>query len=294
MAEGKSQPFSDEAIRHFLLGDLNSIDQGQIEQALFNDEALEERVRLGELELADDYAANRLSGNERDLFSRRFLLTTDRRRELEVSTALHRNFASAGFIARDSWWQPVVNVFDFRRHAWKYAVAALILMVFLLATALLVRKERSRLVDDSPRPRRAAPRPSASETPRMTNHSTNAPAPAHNETSPALPLHEGLATSIVLVSGTALDSAPTISTSGEVITVQLKLNQPPAESYDVNVMTTSGETVFSNNSLRRSEDEILVFELPTSVLKPGEFQIALTRIDGESKQSAATYYFRVR
>jgi len=293
MAEGKSQPFSDESIRHFLLGDLNSIQQGQMEQALFHDEALEERVRLGELELSDDYAANRLSDSERDLFSRRFLLTTDRKRELEVSTALHRNFARAGFIARESWWLPVVNVFDIRRHAWKYAFAAFTLVLLLLATALFVKKEKSRLVD-SFRPPRVAPKPSASATPQPAHHSSNAPAPAHNETSPALPLHEGLATSIVLVSGTALDSAPTISTSGEVITVQLKLNHPPAESYDVNVMTTSGETVFSNNSLKRSEDEMLVFELPTSVLKPGEYQIALTRIDGQSKQSAATYYFRVR
>lgn len=294
MSEAKPQSVSDESIRKFLLGDLNSIEQGQIENALFNDEALEERVRLSELELSDDYAANRLSGAERDLFSRRFLITTDRKRELEVSTALHGNFATAGFVARDSWWQQAVNVFDIRRHAWKYAFATLILMLLLLATALLVRKEQSRLVDDSRRPRPAAPHPSATSTPLSMNHSTNAPAPAHTETSPALPLHEGLTTSVVLDSGTPLDSAPTISTSGDVITVQLKLDQPLADAYDLNVMTISGESIFSASALSRGENEMLGFDLPTSAIKPGDFQVSLTRIDGESKQSAGTFYFRVR
>jgi len=85
-----------------------------------------------------------------------------------------------------------------------------------------------------------------------------------------------------------------ISSDGDVVTVQLQLNQPLASAYDINVETIAGESLFSANGLPRGTDEIFGFDLPTNVLKPGDFQVVLTRIDGESKQSAGIYYFRVR
>ena len=286
--------FTDEAIRRFLLGSLNSAEQSVFENSLFSDDELEERVRLAELELSDDFAADRLSSADRDLFRQKFLLTAGRETSLEVSRALRQNFVPARFARQPTFRQQIISLFDVRQHAWKYAFATVIVMLLLLATALLVRKEHSRLAGDPSRPQRVLPRPSATSTPLRTNHSTNAPAPAHNETSPALPLHEGLPTSVVLASGTPLESAPTITTSGDVITVQLQLDEPLASAYDVNVMTTSGESIFSANALPRGTAEILGFDLPASALKPGDFQVALTRNDGESKQSAGVYYFRVR
>jgi hypothetical protein len=291
MIENNQQEFSDEAVRRFLLGSLRPAEQSRFEHSLFVDEALEERVRLAELELSDDYAANRLNRAERDLFRQRFLLTADREKKLEVSRALQRNFAGTVSIEGAGWWQGFAGIFDIRRHAWKYAFATLALILLFLATALLVRKEQSRFVFTPPRP---GPKPSATTTPRMTNHSTNAPGPSHNETSPELPLHEGLTTSVVLTAGTPLESAPAISANGEIITVQLMLVEPISESYEVSVMTMAGESVFSANELKRTEDKTLGFDLPASAIRAGDFQVALTRIDGESKQSARTYYFRVR
>ena len=291
MIEGTAQTFSDESIRRFLLGSLNATDQSRFEHSLFVDESLEERVRLAELELSDDYSANRLSRADRDQFRRRFLLTTDREKKLEVSRALHDNFAAAVSIDGARFWKNAVGIFDIRRHAWKYAFATLALILLFLATALLVRKDQSRFVWT---PRRPGPKPSATSTPRMTNHSTNAPAPAHSETSPTLPLHEGLTTSVVLNTGTALESAPTISLSGEIITVQLILNEPIADSYEVNVASISGESVFSADGLKRTEDKSVGFDVPTDSIKADDYQVTLTRVDGEAKQTVGTYYFRVR
>jgi len=287
---GKNQIFSDETIRRFLLGELSARQREQIEYSLFTDNTLEERVRLAELELSDDYAANRLSGAARDLFRRRFLLTAERERELEVSQALRATFGHA-FVIRESFWERFANFCDIRRHAWKYAFAALTLVLMLLATALLIKKERSGLVE-SFRPPRVAPKPSATSTPRMTNHSENAPPRSHSENYPTLPSHEGLATSVVLTSETSLDAAPIISSSGEVVTVQLKLNSRLAESYEVNVRTTAGESVFFASGLKRLENEMVSFDLPRT--GAGDYQIELTRIEGESRESAGTYYFRVR
>src|SRR5216110_2204124 len=120
MIEDKQHAFSDEAIRRFLLGGLDATEQSLFEHSLFVDESLEERVRLVELELPDDYTANRLTRADRELFRQRFLLTPDRERKLEVSKALHDNFAAPGLLARGTFWQNAVSVFDIRRHAWKY------------------------------------------------------------------------------------------------------------------------------------------------------------------------------
>ena len=294
MIEGTPQTLSDETIRRFLLGSLNAAEQSSFEHSLFVDDTLEERVRLAELELSDDYTANRLSHTDRNLFRQRFLLTADRESQLQVSRALHENFADSNSIARSGDWRNFAGIFDLRRHAWKYAFAALTVVLLLLAAALLAKKDHTRLAGPFTLPK-AGPRPSGTSTPQRANHSTTAPAPSHSETSPALPLHEGLTTSVVLDSETPLDSAPVISTSGDIVTVQLKLENPPvAEAYDVNVMTMAGEPVFSAIAVQRSAEKTLAFDVPTSTIKPGDFQIAVTRVAGDSIQPAGTYYFRVR
>src|SRR6185369_1665268 len=95
MIDNNQQEFSDDAVRRFLLGSLSPGEQARFEHSLFVDDALEERVRLAELELSDEYTANRLSRADRDLFRQRFLLTADRERQLRVSQALHDNFAAS-------------------------------------------------------------------------------------------------------------------------------------------------------------------------------------------------------
>jgi len=292
MIENNQQEFSDEAVRRFLLGSLSPSEQSRFEHSLFVDDALEERVRLAELELSDDYSANRLRRAERDLFRQRFLITADRERQLKVSRALKDNFAASVLTDRAGFWQNAVGIFDLRRHAWKYAFAALVLVVLLLATALLVRKEKSHLA--GVKPPRVSPRPTATANPQPAHHTENSSAPAHSDTSPSLPLHEGLTTSVMLNSTTPLESAPTISVNGDSVTIQLMLDDPIAESYEASVMTIAGESVFSANELKRTEDKTLSFDLPTNAIRAGDFQVALTRIDDESRQSAGTYYFRVR
>jgi hypothetical protein len=257
------------------------------------DESLEERVRLAELELSDDYAADRLPPADRELFKQRFLLTTDRERTLAVSSVLHDSFAVADSVPRATFRQNIVGLFDLRRHAWKYALATATLMLFLLGTALLIKREKLHRANVTPPPR-VSPRPTATAVQQRANHPPNLSTPMHNENSPTLPSHEGLTTSIVLDSGTPLESAPTISTSGDVLTVQLIVDEPYAESYDVSVTTVAGVPVFSADGVPRTEDKVLGFDVPTGSIKRDDFKVTLTRVDGESKQVAGTYYFRVR
>src|SRR5260370_29921858 len=93
--DDNSSEFSDEAIRRFLLGRLSSSEQPAFERQLFSDSRLDARVRLAELDLADDYTYGRLDPDERQFVEETFLVTSDRRRKLEVSMVLRDRFASA-------------------------------------------------------------------------------------------------------------------------------------------------------------------------------------------------------
>jgi hypothetical protein len=289
MIENRKQDFSDETIRRFLLGELTGGDQSHFEEQLFTDEDLAARVRLAELELCDEYASMRVSDREQQILRERFLLTLDRKQALEVSTALGNRFRTK--TTEHSVIQRIRNLININQAVWKYAFAALILLI-VLATVLLVTKDNSRIAHWIPK--RVPLRPAATATPQVMHHSTNAPAPAHNEQSPELPLHDSLTPSVVLTANTPIDSSPVITNANrDVVRFEIILDQPAAEFYDVNVTTLSGESVFSANAIKRAEDK-LVLDVPASGINSGDYQVSLTRSDDETKQSAGVYYFRVR
>jgi len=289
MIDNNHHEFSDETIRRFLLGELTVGDQSDFEERLFTDEDLSERVRLAELELCDEYASMRVSDREQQIFRERFLLTFDRKQALEVSTALGDRFRTKSI--EHSLIERIKNLININQAVWKYAFAALILLI-VLATVLLVTKDNSRITQWIPQ--RVPPKPNATATPRITHHSTNAPAPAHNEQSPELPLHDSLTPSVVLTSNNPIDSSPVITNANrDFVRFEIVLDQPAAEFYNVNVTTLSGESVFSANAIKRAEDK-LVLDVPASGINSGDYQVSLTRSDDEAKQSAGIYYFRVR
>ena len=292
MIDATRPHYSDDAIRRFLLGRLDEAEQSLFEQSLFADDGLAERVRLVEIELADEYASDRLSAAQRQTLRESFLLTAARAQLVTTSKALYENLTPAPVI-RNAARLRIGDIFNVRRHIWKYAFAILILML-LLTTALLIRKERSQIAgDERSKSPRSEPRPSASQSPISMNHSHSVPPRGHNQASPALPLHEGLATTVVLFAGTSSDSSPVISVGGDVLTIELMLNQPLAESYDVNVLKMSGEPVFTATNVKRGDGEMLGFELTANSLGTGDFQVELRSRSDEAK-SPLTYYFRVR
>ena len=289
MIEKHKQDFSDEMIRSFLLGELTGGEQPEFEEQLFTDDTLVSRVRLTELELCDEYASKRIGHQERQIFRERFLLTHDRREALKISTALGDRFRTEA--TRHSVVERIRNLIKIDQAVWKYAFAALILII-VLATALLVIKDHSLMATWIPK--RVAPRPSSTATPQAAHHGTNSSAPAHKEQSPALPVHESLTPSGVLTSNTPIDSSPVITNANrDSLRFEIILDQPGTEFYDVSVMALSGESIFSATSLKRSEDK-LVLNVPATALNAGDYKISLTGIDGETKRDAGIYYFRVR
>jgi hypothetical protein len=293
MIDERQTKFTDEMVRRFLLGALHRGEQTEFERSLFTDEDLEERVRLAELELSDDYAANRLNPADRRLFAERFLSIPTRRRQLKISQALQTSFRAP---ARDPLGQRLINLLDFRQAAWKYAFATFVLLV-LLATAMLVTKERSKIARRLPSIQKpATPRPSATAAPQLVHHGNQPSEPVHPEEPLALPPHESLTTDAVLLPNTPLESAPVIRQTVESrrVLIVLGLDEDGRDHYFANLMTTDGETVYSVEAQAGTAQNKINIYVPGEILKAGDYQIRLTTGVDQPPESAAIYYFRVR
>ena len=91
-----SRTFQDHEIRQYLLGDLSPAEEEQIETSYFCQPELLARVELARDDLADDYAAGRLSADDREKSERRLLATDEGREQLAITKALRQNASRHG------------------------------------------------------------------------------------------------------------------------------------------------------------------------------------------------------
>ena len=313
MADNKDQihdgvpgEFSDETIRRFLLGGLSASEQPLFEQRLFTEDGLDARVRLAEFDLADDYALERLSAPERNLFEERFLLTSDRRQKLQVSKVLRDRFSPINATAKRSEKKTVADslkdLFGFGRPVWRFAFGVLILVI-LLGTAWLVVKEPrlARQIANRINPRRSAP----ANAPREVNHPANTSTPEHQTTPSPMREHDQtasslIAASIMLIPEVSPDSSKMLSVNlpkgeREIVRLQLVLKPDQSGSYRAELVAIEGSSVFSADTLKTNDSHAGIdFDVPARLLKTGNYQVRLSRVDRGSKGIVASYYFRVQ
>jgi len=288
-----SAAFSDDLIRCFLLGRLDPTEQTRLEESLFIDEGLEARVCLAELDLTDDYAFARLNAADRERFERMFLVSADRRQALNVSRALHDRFLPESLIG----WRTAIGgkvglLFDLNQPVWRYAFAALILTL-LIAMAWLVTKEPQIALPVFTR--RAPTNAKVPAKSQEAQHSAGAASMPHQEPSPAQPVHRNVGSTVVL---RANDGAQVIDLSGQdhdTIHIQLILESNDEGTYQSELLTIDGQSLFSVEALKQSDSDAKIdFDVPTRLLKTGEYKINLSRVDNGSRKDLASYYFRVQ
>ena len=310
-ARNNSVEFSDDAIRGFLFGRLNPAEQPTLEKHLFRDDRLEARVRLAEFDLADDYALKRLSSADRLAFEQEFLLSSGRKRQLKVSTALRDRFVSNSTVAttaldsgRTSIGERLRLLFGLNQRAWRIAFVVAILGVLFGGAWLAVKEPRIKERIGARIFNRRAPAP-APGAPRVAGHSTNSAQPPEHQTTPLpMPAHDQTTPSPTIASVVLLpdaardgDELPGINPpKGEHDIVRLQLALKPNQSgpFRADLMTIAGQLVFSAQSLTASDKGGIDFDVPAALLKIGGYQIKLSRADDGSKRSVASYYFRVR
>ncbi|HXI25108.1 MAG TPA: hypothetical protein VNG71_14690 [Pyrinomonadaceae bacterium] len=278
-----SRVFSDDAIRRFLLGELTVGEQEAFEKRLVADDELEARVRLSELGLADDYVQRRLTRAESLRVQERFLVTKDRQHMTAVSQALRDRFTPA------TRWS-AQKVFNLDHAAWRYAFAAVILII-VFATVWLGVKER-RLAIKFPIPKRVLPKASPTQSPVVAHHPVGALAPTHQEEATPPPEHQ-TTVSIALDAKNTVENPFELKLSDTAIT-SLRIVATPErnqrDSYRAEVWNSRGESVFTADGLTPSDEGKLTLDIPALVLSPGEYMI---RLNGREDAAELHYYFRI-
>jgi hypothetical protein len=301
---GGSQEFSDETIRRFLLGGLSASERPLFEQRFITDDGLDARVRLAELDLADDYAFERLNTLDRELFEQKFLLTSDRQQQVQVSKALRERFSftAARWSEEHTVTQRLRGLFGLSQPALRIAFGVLILLVLFGTAWLVVREPRIvRQIANRLTPRRSPQR----SAPREVNHPINQSSPEHPTTPSPMPEHDQTASSPVAVT-IALRPAVSLQDSEtpvlnlpkgdqDVVRLQLAVKPDQTGPYRVELLTIDGSSVLSADSLKPDDSHAAIdFDVPVRLLKTGNYQVKLSRVDGGSKGSVASYYFRVQ
>jgi hypothetical protein len=304
--ENSSVEFTDDAMRRFLFGRLSAAEQTTLEERLFTDDGLEARVRLAEFDLADDYALERLSPADREAFAERFLLSAERKRKLEVSSALRDRFASASTVEQTARHgsERFRLLFGFNQRAWRLAFGVAILAVLVGMVWLLVKEPRITEGIKAGIFNRRAPIPAPS-APRMAEHSNNTSSmPEHPTTPLPMPPHEPTASPAILSvdlfsdASRDRDKIPLIDLpKGEhdIVRLQLALKLKQPGSYRADLLTVDGQSVFSSQSLQSTDTNAgkVEFDVPAALLKTGDYRVSLRRADDGSKRAVASYYFRV-
>jgi hypothetical protein len=276
--------FSDAAIRQFLLGQLRGNDRTAFERALFCDSSLEQRTRLEEIALADDYATRRLRDKDLNAFIQTFRFTAARRNQIEVSMSLNECFAPRAEAHRAE------KSLTFKHPVWRWALAAMIL-IMLFATVWLVMKEPQMVKV----PRRFlhsnAP---VTPTPEVAHHAEHATEPgAHRDELPPAPSHEAALDVIVLDSAVSAENAPTVTlaTLSDKCHLQLMLDGTSSATFLAELMTSRGELVYSQELTTAAGENRISFDVSRERLVGGDYQVRLTR---EPDGNLKTYYLRVR
>ena len=292
MNQRTASKISDATIRRFLLAQLSRDEQPAFERALLLDPQLEQRTRLAEIALIDDYVLNRLKANDRAVFQNEFLVTAARRRKLEVSDALRQTLAIE-HVLQPARSLSAQRFFVWPTLAWRIAFAIVVLTV-LFASALVIRREPQivkRII-----PKRLRPAAVVTPTPQTSHHAGSpSESPDHRDETPQLPAHEASPETIVLEANATADKAPVVSLANggaDVIRFELKLKRTESATFSIVVTNSGGEVVHNVPELHLEDAERIDFDVPVDRLKAGEFRVTLTRISGEPAV-VGTYYFRV-
>lgn len=304
MNEKLRQPesFSDAALRRYLLCLSDETERGNIEARLLADDALDERLRLAEYELADDYAAGRLSAAERGSFVQKFLVTAGRARKVAVSEALHEFTnppKSVAPVITTSWRDKFAAFFSLRP-SYGLALGLILLASFLAAWYATRQPAPPQIVRHAPTPTpvpatpapKPAPQPTRTPAPVATPPAT----PKSTATPPPAPPPVTIA-SLALLPGALRDGGELARLTlprgkNDIARLQLNLEDPQPGLYQVELLTAEGQNVAARRSQYRAGK--LTVDFPARLLKANDYQIKLTRITADgNNENAGRFYFRV-
>jgi len=291
----------DEAVlRKYLLGDMSSEEQEEIELWLMSNDDAYCLLEAAEDDLIDDSLSGRLAPRDLDRFQNHFLVAPERQRKLQFSRSFRRSI--------DAAVQPVriqfpsrPGLLDFLRYrpAFVYATSALILILLtgnvwsLLKVAELQRELGSvtSQVTELGRDRDGLKRQLDERQAFM--RALQAGLPAKPSPTPVL-----LAMNLVPGITRSSNEIPTITLTSNASRVRfsLALLDDNFNVYRVSLMNADSREIWTENKVSATaarDGKTIVLNVPAEVLSSGDFSFSLMGIpDSGTPESVARYYFR--
>lgn len=304
--ETRDNDFSDETVRRFLLGRLPAGERGSFDAKLFSDGAFEERVHLAEIELADEYAFDRLDAEERGLFEKAFATTEPRRQQVRASRALRRSLTISNQPATAARLEPRTGAREalislFRRPVLGYALgfAALLLLVGIVWVVVRDRRAHGPREIATRAPTPAATRefahPSATRIPSPPENGKPTPTPT-----PEVAAMPPVIASFVLSPGALREGGKTTQFAVPqnrqgVIRMFLSV-EDESGTYVAELLTAEDKSLLVSGKLKAKTTNghvQVAFDVATRWLQSGDYQIKLSRTNNGSTSVVGLYYFRV-
>jgi hypothetical protein len=264
---------TDVQFREFLLRRMAPQDAARFEETIILEEGVAERLREEEFDLLDDYAAGRLSGEDRADVERHLLTSEENTHSVRMSRLLARE---RGLRDAPSRALPVEtdDAARPRRRTGRYAAAAVLLAAGIAAVAVIPYWERAPL-----RSLDATPPPAG---PAGSGNADSLPGPPAAP-KPAVPVFTLLAEASR--GSRPADVAPTLHWQAGLASVRLQVEVPepvPGVLYSIRVADAAGHSLFAGEpqSVHSAGRYRFIDTLvPSSAMGPGDRTISLRTAD---------------
>lgn len=257
---------SDRTLVRYLLGALPQDEAELLDERSIADEALADRLRALEHDLADAYARGELPDDERTAFERVFLATSAGREDVRLARALA--LRARGHRASTRHWR-----------SWLATAAAILVVTAIAAT---IRRGPA-----------APPTPQRARTTTATGNAVPAPPPAARPSEPAF-------VALTLAPPTRSISQPatlTIPRGTREVRLGLRLEPTNFSRYDVVVRDLeSRRETWRAGAITSSADadgSVLRVTIPADAFRPGRFAIIVSGLAARGPEIVGTYPLNV-
>jgi len=311
----------EDLVHRYLLGDLQEEQQIALEREYFADPEMLERVWEIENALVDRYVRDRLNPDEKTLFERHYLASpVHRERVVFVTTLLEtvdlhaeRGRAGIGNKPAISWWSAFLV--SLRGNSWRWAMMAAVVLLSGLSIVLLTeRTQLRRQIDQlkaetSSQQQRTAELENeiaagreqsdklAGELARLHEASEGAESQPQTSPSETRSILSFVLTPMLMRSGGEAKQLK-LSQATAAILLQMRVQQPDARVYQVDLRTVEGVKVWSRSSIKArpsaKDSSTVSVTIPAGKLGASDYILTLSATNGANEtEEINRYFFRV-
>src|SRR5262245_41857324 len=327
----KDKADNEKLLIRYLLGSLPEEQQMQVEGGFLSDDQRFERLLALENELFYDYAQNKLSPDERELFEKRFLSSEQNRKRAMIASALAHKMSESASVEkaeqgiddreRRHFWQFLKSYFVAQSAAMKVPLAALAIvslaLIWLVIGIARLRNEFNQFQtqraaqEDQLQQQARQERARADELSLKLERETvqnamlrqelskmHAQSGGHGE-SPSSVISLVLAPSIVRDRASGIKKLY-LTQGSNLLKLLLKLKgEVEYKSYQATLLTAEGAERWSQDLLqaqRTGSGRSIELWLPIKTLEPGDYELRLKGYasDGTLEETGDYYYLSVR